>query len=82
MFQGSAAVGLLWRDLAQQHRDVSFEIEEPSRSADQEQQMASQPCIAKLDNGRAVAFMQLPTGQVHEELLAAQVCHGQLLYIS
>lgn len=78
MFQGSAAVTSLWQNLAQQHRNVSFEIQEPSLSADQEQQGASQPCIAKLEEGRAVGFMQLPSGQVHQELLAAQVCPGQV----
>ncbi|KAK9832902.1 hypothetical protein WJX74_001234 [Apatococcus lobatus] len=72
--QGSAAVQSLWQILTHQHRHVCFEIQEHSLDH-------SEPCIAKLDQGRAVAFMRLPAGHVHQELLAARIrhwlhCHG------
>ncbi|KAK9867812.1 hypothetical protein WJX84_000047 [Apatococcus fuscideae] len=81
--EASQAITSLWSVLSHRHSDVNFisQEQECSRMPDDAQSLHSQPCIAKLVQGRAVAFMPLPAAQLHEELLALQVkrwlhCHG------
>ena len=73
--QAASAIDSLWRNLRHQHNDVSFEREEwqQSRMPVPGESWQSQPCIAKLVQGKIVAHMKLPAAHIHQELLAAQV---------